>query len=133
MAVHGQFFAFAGIQGVQQRISDFLGGQVEGDLPGLDANNAREAFQRQVDCMQAGGLTTPGGRGRLTIQKVRLMHAAIRRLAPTAPTYLPEYGIPVNQEDLAGFVMFSDAFIINKKDRVMLADKLSNLFLKSPK
>jgi hypothetical protein len=64
-----------------------------------------ETAQMVVDCMQAGGLTTPGGRGRLTIQKVRLMHAAIRRLAPTAPTYKPEYGVPVNQEDLAGTLL----------------------------
>ncbi|MES1257496.1 MAG: oxygenase MpaB family protein, partial [Acidobacteriota bacterium] len=64
-----------------------------------------ETAQMVVDCMQAGGLTTPGGRGRLTIQKVRLMHAAIRRLAPTAPTYRPEFGVPVNQEDLAGTLM----------------------------
>jgi hypothetical protein len=33
------------------------------------------------------------------------MHAAIRRLAPIAPSYKPEYGIPVNQEDLAGTLM----------------------------
>jgi hypothetical protein len=61
-----------------------------------------ETAQMVVDCLQTGGLTTADGRGRLSIQKVRLMHAAIRRLAPTAPTYKPEYGTPVNQEDLAG-------------------------------
>jgi hypothetical protein len=64
-----------------------------------------ETAQLVVDCLQAGGLTTAGGRGRLSIQKVRLMHAAIRRLAPIAPTYKPEYGLPVNQEDLAGTLM----------------------------
>lgn len=64
-----------------------------------------ETAQMVVDCMSAGGLTTPGGRGRLTIQKVRLMHATIRRLAPTSPSWKPEYGVPVNQEDLAGTLM----------------------------
>jgi hypothetical protein len=64
-----------------------------------------ETAQMLVDCLQPGGLTTEGGRGRLSVQKVRLMHAAIRRLAPTAPTYKPEYGVPVNQEDLAGTLM----------------------------
>jgi ER-bound oxygenase mpaB/B'/Rubber oxygenase, catalytic domain len=64
-----------------------------------------ETAQMVVDCMSAGGLTTPNGRARLTIQKVRLMHAAIRRLAPTSPSWKPEYGLPVNQEDLAGTLM----------------------------
>lgn len=64
-----------------------------------------ETAQMVVDCMSPGGLANSGGRGRLTIQKVRLMHATIRRLAPTAPTWKPEYGVPVNQEDLAGTLM----------------------------
>ena len=64
-----------------------------------------ETAQMVVDCMSAGGLTTPNGRARLTIQKVRLMHAAIRRLAPASPSWKPEYGLPVNQEDLAGTLM----------------------------
>ncbi len=74
----------------------------------LGSNSRRrivETAQMVVDCLHTGGLTSPQGRGRLTIQKVRLMHAAIRRLAPTAPTYLPEFGMPVNQEDLAGTLM----------------------------
>jgi hypothetical protein len=64
-----------------------------------------ETAQMVVDCMSPGGLTIPGGRGRLTIQKVRLMHAAIRHLAPASPSWKPEYGLPVNQEDLAGTLM----------------------------
>ena len=64
-----------------------------------------ETAQLVVDVMQAGGLTTSDGRGRLTIQKVRLMHAAIRRLAPQAPDWKAEFGLPVNQEDLAGTLM----------------------------
>lgn len=64
-----------------------------------------ETAQLLVDVMQAGGLTTPQGRGRRTIQKVRLMHAAIRQLAPTAPQWNAGFGLPVNQEDLAGTLM----------------------------
>ena len=64
-----------------------------------------ETAQMVVDCMAPGGLTTPDGHGRLTIQKVRLMHATIRRLAPSAPTWNTDYGMPVNQEDLAGTLM----------------------------
>ena len=64
-----------------------------------------ETAQLLVDVMQAGGLTTPTGRGRRSIQKVRLMHAAIRQLAPTAPQWKASFGLPVNQEDLAGTLM----------------------------
>ncbi len=64
-----------------------------------------ETAQLLVDVMQPGGLTTDQGRGRRTIQKVRLMHAAIRQLAPTAPQWKADFGLPVNQEDLAGTLM----------------------------
>jgi hypothetical protein len=71
-----------------------------------------------VDCMSPGGLTTPGGRGRLTIQKVRLMHATIRRLAPAAPSWTPGYGLPVNQEDLAGTLMSFSHIVLDGLERV---------------
>jgi hypothetical protein len=74
----------------------------------LSSNPTRriiETAQMVVDVMQKGGLTTDAGRGRLMIQKVRLMHAAIRRLAPTAPTWQYGFGLPVNQEDLAGTML----------------------------
>ncbi|MDP9171008.1 MAG: DUF2236 domain-containing protein [Acidobacteriota bacterium] len=64
-----------------------------------------ETAQLVVDVMKAGGLTSATGRGRLTVQKVRLMHAAIRRLAPLVPDWKAEFGLPVNQEDLAGTLM----------------------------
>jgi hypothetical protein len=64
-----------------------------------------ETAQMVVDVMRRGGLTTDGGRGRLTIQKVRLMHAAIRRLAPMSPAWKTEFGLPVNQEDLVGTML----------------------------
>ncbi len=74
----------------------------------LTRNPARrilETAQMVIDVMQPGGLTDDHGRGRRTIQKVRLMHAAVRKLVPTAPTWQTAYGIPVNQEDLAGTLM----------------------------
>jgi hypothetical protein len=64
-----------------------------------------ETAQMVVDVMQAGGLTSDQGRGRRTIQKVRLMHAAVRLLAPRSPEWNTAYGLPVNQEDLAGTLM----------------------------
>ena len=61
-----------------------------------------EVSQFLVDVMQPGGLTTPGGRGRRSIQKVRLMHAAVRKLAAESPDWNPAWDLPINQEDLAG-------------------------------
>jgi len=74
----------------------------------LASNTTRrilETAQFLVDIMQAGGLTGPQGRGRRTIQKVRLMHAAVRKLAPTAPSWNSSFGLPINQEHLAGTLM----------------------------
>jgi hypothetical protein len=74
----------------------------------LMSNPARrvlETAQMVVDVMQPGGLTAAQGRGRRTLQKVRLMHAAVRHLAPRSPEWKAEYGVPVNQEDLAGTLM----------------------------
>jgi hypothetical protein len=78
-----------------------------------------QTAQLIVDAMSPGGLA-PGGKGVATVQRVRLMHAAIRYLideaasgnAPPAPanrmeemfsrsTWDPTWGRPVNQEDLA--------------------------------
>jgi hypothetical protein len=77
-----------------------------------------------VDVMRHGGLTTQQGRGRRTIQKVRLMHAAIRKLAPTAPSWNPQYGLPVNQEDLAGTLMAFSWIALDGLDK--LGYKLTN-------
>ena len=70
------------------------------------SNNATrrlvETAQMLVDVFQAGGLTSADGRGRRTLQKVRLMHAAVRHLAADPRYWNPEWGVPINQEDLAG-------------------------------
>ena len=79
-----------------------------------------ETAQLLVDLMQTGGLTTPQGRGRRTIQKVRLMHAAIRRLAPTAPQWKADFGTPVNQEDLAGTLMSFSWIALDGLDKLSI-------------
>lgn len=60
-----------------------------------------ETAQMLVDVMSPGGLTDSQGRGRRTIQKVRLMHAAVRKLAAESPAWQSEWDLPLNQEDLA--------------------------------
>jgi hypothetical protein len=69
------------------------------------ARRILETAQMVIDVMQPGGLTEDQGRGRRTIQKVRLMHAAVRKLVLTAAGWQASYGTPVNQEDLAGTLM----------------------------
>ncbi len=70
-----------------------------------------EVAQFMVDVLQSGGLTSGQGRGRRSIQKVRLMHAAVRRLAGMSPNWNPAWDLPINQEDLAGTLM-SFAWIV---------------------
>src|SRR3954470_3813794 len=77
-----------------------------------------EVSQFLVDIMQAGGLTAPGGRGRRAIQKVRLMHAAVRKLAAESPDWKREFGLPVNQEDLAGTLMSFSWVVMDGLDKL---------------
>jgi hypothetical protein len=66
-----------------------------------------ETAQMVVDVMTEGGLE-PGGRGVRTLQKVRLMHAAVRymiRHDASNPWDARGLGQPLNQEDLAGTLM----------------------------
>jgi hypothetical protein len=71
-------------------------------LTGNASRRIIETAQMLVDVMQPGGLSSPAGRGRRTLQKVRLMHAAVRHLAARSPAWRTEFDLPVNQEDLAG-------------------------------
>lgn len=78
-----------------------------------------ETAQMVVEVLAPGGLA-PGGRGVRVVQKVRLLHAAMRRLVSLDPALAPQgppdrlttllaqqawdaarWGLPINQEDLA--------------------------------
>ena len=64
-----------------------------------------ETGQFLMDVMAPGGLA-PGGKGIRSIQRVRLMHAAVRRLLLTDGTWdTAAWGVPINQEDLAGTML----------------------------
>lgn len=66
-----------------------------------------ETSQMVVDAMTEGSLA-PGARGISTIEKVRLMHAAIRLLILNRPGHdwpTDQRGLPINQEDMAGTLM----------------------------
>jgi|1185.fasta_scaffold04876_1 hypothetical protein len=78
----------------------------------LDTNTRRrvlETGQFLFDVLTVGGLDEDG-KGRRTIQKVRLMHAAVRRLIEERNKqqpglWNPAWGTPINQEDLAGTLL----------------------------
>ena len=78
----------------------------------LDTNTRRrvmETGQFLFDVLTVGGLDEDG-KGRRTIQKVRLMHAAVRRLIEERTKqqlvrWDPAWGTPINQEDLAGTLL----------------------------
>ena len=74
-------------------------------MSGNAARRIIEVAQMIVDVMQPGGLTSGDGKGRRTLQKVRLMHAAVRHLASQSPLWNPEWDVPINQEDLAATLM----------------------------
>ena len=63
-----------------------------------------ETAQMVVDVMRPGGMGSLGT-GIRTAQKVRLMHAGVRYQIHAYGGWNPEFGEPVNQEDLAGTLM----------------------------
>ena len=63
-----------------------------------------ETAQMIIDVLEPGGLG-PNGFGIRAAQKVRLMHAAVRNLISRSGRWNPEWGQPINQEDLAGTLM----------------------------
>jgi hypothetical protein len=91
-------------------------------LTGRLSNNASrriiEVAQMIVDMMQTGGLTSDDGRGRKTLQKVRLMHAAVRFLASRAETWDLAWGLPINQEDLGATLMSFSWIMLDGLDKL---------------
>jgi hypothetical protein len=91
-------FCYVGRNGVQVLA-------LTGRLSGNSTRRILETAQLLVDVMSPSGLTGPEGRARRTIQKVRLMHAAVRHLMTQYSGWKKEFGLPVNQEDLTGTLM----------------------------
>lgn len=71
----------------------------KGDLSRLTRRVA-ETLQFVVNVMAKGG-TAPNGKGIITAQKIRLIHATIRTFIRQHPWDTEELGEPINQEDLA--------------------------------
>lgn len=71
-----------------------------------------ETAQLVFDVLAPGGLG-PQGRGIRTLQKVRLIHGAIRHLVGAHPHWDPAWGVPVCQEDLAGTLMTFSSIVLD--------------------
>ncbi|MGH3669709.1 MAG: oxygenase MpaB family protein [Pseudonocardiaceae bacterium] len=63
-----------------------------------------ETSQFLVDVLDSGGLD-PGGRGVRSAQKIRLLHATMRYHVARQDDWESQWGLPVNQEDLAGTLL----------------------------
>ncbi|HLP88097.1 MAG TPA: oxygenase MpaB family protein [Nostocaceae cyanobacterium] len=63
-----------------------------------------ETAQFVLDVMAENGLE-PTGRGVRTAQKIRLLHTTIRYHIRQSPHWSAEYGVPINQEDMAGTML----------------------------
>ncbi|GAA5043299.1 hypothetical protein GCM10011506_46720 [Marivirga lumbricoides] len=93
------------------------------------ARRLMETGQMIFNVLSSGGLS-PGGRGIITVQKVRLIHAAIRYYLKHGAERngftwdVEELGEPINQEDLAGTLMSFGPVILNglKKLGIELSD-----------
>jgi hypothetical protein len=76
-----------------------------------------ETSQMVINVMTEGGLS-PKGKGIITVKKVRLYHAAIRffLLNSNSNNYkwdTQHYGLPINQEEMAGTLMAFSALVLN--------------------
>lgn len=101
-------FCYAGRKGVQ----------VLARTGRIHSNTQRrilETAQFVLDVMAPGGLRRDPdrfGAGIRSAQKVRLMHATIRRFLGHDPTWDPAWDSPINQEDLAGTLLAFSALTL---------------------
>ena len=93
-----------------------------------------ETGQMVIDVMDVGhpasGTLAPGGQGYLTVRGVRLLHAVVRQAILTSPDvshtcdesvarrWCPEWGQPVNQEDLLGTLLTFTVSVFHGLDRL---------------
>jgi hypothetical protein len=76
-----------------------------------------ETAQMIVDVMAPGGLA-PGGRGLRSVQKVRLIHGAVRYLIRHSGHWNSAWGQPINQEDMAGTLVTFSTVVLQALKRM---------------
>jgi squalene cyclase len=91
-----------------------------GAMTGRVRQRIFETAQFLFDVLDVGGLD-PKGRGIRSAQRVRLMHAGVRRLIRASPKIAWDeavLGAPINQEDLAGTLMTFSAITFDAMRRL---------------
>ena len=99
------------------------------------ARRLMETAQMVVNVLSEGGLSK-GGKGIVTLQKVRLIHASIRHFLKAGQYHdtswdVAKFGEPINQEDLAGTLMSFGPVIINglTKLNVKLSEQQQDAYM----
>ena len=112
-------WAYAAEHGVQSlaRSSDLFGRDVRLRIA--------ETGQMLVDtCGLAnanGASFDPDSQAYQTISGVRMLHAAVRRALPASPDWQHAWGLPINQEDLAGTLLTFTTIIFDGLPRLGVA------------
>jgi hypothetical protein len=120
--------AYAAADGVQ--VLALTSDLATGDL----TRRIAETAQMVVDVMDLGpgspDTLGPGGQGYVTVRGVRLLHAVVRQAILTSPAVIhtcdegvprrwcPEWGRPVNQEDLLGTLLTFTVSVLGALDRL---------------
>ncbi|MEK7831688.1 MAG: oxygenase MpaB family protein, partial [Acidobacteriota bacterium] len=91
-----------------------------------------ETAQMIIDVNSVGGLGAEG-KGIRTVQKVRLMHAAIRHFLSAREDWNPDWGKPINQEDMAMTLMAFSWTVIEclKKFSILVTPEQAEAYLHS--
>ncbi len=98
------------------------------------ARRLMETAQMIVNVLSPGGLSS-NGKGKVTVQKVRLIHASIRYFLKTkgfdGKPWNIQLGEPINQEDLTGTLMSFGPVIINglKQLNINLSQEQSEAYM----
>jgi len=89
-----------------------------------------ETSQFVINALSSGGLS-PRGKGIITTQKIRLIHAAIRYFIHKHGWDSTVYGQPINQEDMAGTLMAFSALVLEGLEliRVRLSEAEKEAFM----
>lgn len=94
----------------------------ENDQHKIFARRIAETGQFMLEVMKPGSLRT-GGSGIQAIQKIRLIHAAIRAFTPKEKWDVEAFGVPINQEDLVITLLTFSVVLTDALERFGIAEK----------
>jgi len=93
------------------------------DLEGRPFDRLMGVVQLLIN-ISDGDAFQPGGRAVVTAQKLRLLHAGVRRIARRMrPTYEAKFGTPVNHEDMLATIMGFSYLLVDGIGRLGLTMK----------